>query len=398
MTSSSVARRSGAISVATLLAVPVVLLVVGLVVYVALLRDSKVEVQNGADAAALAAAAALVSDDLLLSDPDRAAARLDRARAAAIALARANFSQGEALGLDRNPDNHPDGDIVFGFQDRPLAAFRPVGGHPHEWAGDRVNAVRVTLGRSPLRAPLGGRSSTRDVRGRATALLDWHVVGFSPQGENPVPLMPIGLSLARKGLSEGEWEPEWRRGRDEWRFDPASGRFERGSDGIPEFEVVLGGPRRRPDEAVAVFLRIGGGSPQDSLRQFRSGVNRDDLAKWGGEFLLGVHNTVNVSGSPDCPPETDPSRGPIEEALRAAGGPRIWPLFSDADPETGNVRVSGWTGARIVSVGHADGGGLRIRLQPAVVSHPSIVADPGRSPHPAFWTGNRTVCAVRLAE
>ena len=387
--------RPGAVSFAALIAIPVVLLLVGLVVYVALLRDSKVEVQNGADAAALAAAEALVTDDLLVADPGRAAARLDRSRDAAAALARANFSQGQPLTLDRNRDNDPDGDIVFGFQDRPLSAFCAVG--QKGCACDHVNAVRVTLGRSPLPSPMGGRSSDRGVRGRATALLDWHVVGFSPKGDSPVPLMPIGLSLAREGVSESEWEPEWRRGRDEWPPAEVDGRNVAG-DGIPEFEVVLGAPRRGKGQSVGVFLRLGGGLTRDFVRQVQSGPNRDDLAKWTGEFSLGVHNTVTVTGSPECPPESDSNRAALEAALRAASGPRIWPLFSDADPETGDVRVSGWTGARVVAVERAGGGGLLLRLQPAVVSHPSIVADPNRSPPPAFWGGNRTVCAVRLAD
>lgn len=396
----SPSRRTGAISLITLIAIPVLLLLVGLVLYVTLLRDAKIEVQNAADAAALAAGYALASDELLTFDMERAIARLDRARAAAADVAQANFSHGEPLRFDPNRDNQPEGDIVFGSLERPFAAFRPAGSHPREWVGDQINAVRLTLGRSPLKAPLGGRSSSQPVRSRATAMLDWHVVGISPLRDEACPLMPIGLFTEEADDAEFGWRFACQNGSDEWRFDPVSQQFVPGRDGISEVDVVIGTPPRGPLSVPAVFLQLGAETAEVTLKQIRTGVNREHLAKWGGEFSLGVHNTVSVPGSGECPPASDPNRARLDDALRIAarGGPRIWPLCSGIHEDDGSMLICGWAGARIVAVEWIEDGGLRLRLQPAVVAHPAIVADPAHTPVPAYWRANRTVCAVRLAE
>ncbi|MCS6865237.1 MAG: pilus assembly protein TadG-related protein [Gemmataceae bacterium] len=392
--------RTGAISLITLIAIPVLLLLAGLVIYVASLRDSKIEVQNAADAAALAAGYALASDDWLTLDTDRAIARLEQARAAAAAVAAVHFSFGEPLRFDPNRDHQPDGDIVFGHLDRPLGRFQPAGAHPREWVGDQINAVRLTLSRSPLKAPLGGRSSSEPVRSRATAMLDWHVIGLAPLRDEACPLVPIALFTDEAETAEFGWRFACQNGRDEWRFDPIAQQFVPGRDGIREVEVVIGTPVWGALTVPAVFLQLGAESAEVTLKQIRAGVNREHLAKWGGELSLGIHNTVSVPGSGECPPSSDPNRSRLDDALRLAArsGPRIWPLCVGVREDDGSFLIGGWAGARIVTVDALEGGGIRLLLQPAVVTHPAIVADPGHTPPPAYWRGNRTVCAVRLAE
>jgi hypothetical protein len=394
-------RRRGTVSVGTLLAVPALLVLAGLVVYVGTLRDARTETQNGADAAALAAARALATDDLLTDDFDRAAHRLKRARAAAVELGRANFAGGERLELDENSGNDPDGDIVFGQLDRPLSGkFEPVGKHPSDCAGDRVNAVRVTLRRGPVRATFGGCAPERDVLARATAMLDWRVVGFRPHDDSQLPLIPIGVCTDHKGELPHGWDAHCRRDRDEWKFDHEHRKWAAGRDGIPEVTVVLG-KRSDRGEVPGVFLRVGVHTFADTVEQVRSGLNRGHFrGQFGdGGAVLGPDNTLHIPGTPDCPGEGLPARRLIDEVLRGVcerGEARIWPLFSDVDEDGGLVRVTGWMAARVVGCDPAPGG-IKLTLQPAVVCHPSAVTEHRSSP-PAFWAVNRTICRVRLAE
>jgi hypothetical protein len=396
-------QRRGTVSVGTLLAVPALLILVGLVIYVGTLRDARTETQNGADAAALAAARALATDDLLTDDLHRATQRLRRARTAAIALGQANFAGGERLELDENAGNDPDGDIVFGQLDRPLSGhFEPIGKHAADCVGDRVNAVRVTLRRGPVRASFGGCAPERDVLARATAMLDWRVVGFRPKDDSQLPLIPIGICTDHKGELPHGWDAHCRRrDRDEWHFDHENRKCLAGRDGIPEVTVILG-QRSNHSDVPGVFLKVGVHTFDDTVEQVRSGMNRGHFrGQFGdGGVVLGPDNALHIPGTPDCPGESQPTRRSLDEVFRGVcerGEARIWPLFSEVDEDSGLVRVTGWMAARVVGCDVASGGGIKLTLQPAVVCHPAAVTEHRSSP-PAFWAINRTICRVRLAE
>jgi len=265
-----------------------------------------------------------------------------------------------------------------------------------------VNAVRVTLRRCPVRAPFGGCSPDREVIARATAMLDWCVVGFHPNDDSPVPLMPVGVLTDHRGELPCGWDAHCRRGdRDAWRFDPESRKWVAGQDGIPEVTVIIG-RRSNEQDVVGAFLRIGANTFGDTVDQIRSGINRNQLRDQfgGGGCVLGADNALHLSGTPECPGEESSVRRTLDDALRglsASGEPRIWPLFSDADEDAGTIRVTGWMAARVVMCEKAVGGGIQLTLQPAVVCHPSAVTEQRSSP-PMFWAINRTVCRVRLAE
>ncbi len=394
--------RAGTVGVTTLIAVPVLLLLAGLVIYVGMLRDAHTETQIGADAAALAAARALATDDLLTDDIGRAENRLKNARAAAVTLGHANFAGGERLKLDINSKNHPDGDILFGQLDRPLSGrFDVAGSDPSECVGDRVNAVRVVVRRCSVKAPFGACAPDREVLACATAMLDWRVVGFRPNDDSPIPLIPVGVFTDHKGELPYGWDAHCRRrDRDDWHYDPETRKCVPGRDGIPEVTVVIG-RRSAHREVPGVFLQIGANSFGETIDQLRSGMNRQQLLEFGGSgFVLGLDNTLHLRGTPDCPAAEQSTRRTLDAALRDvrdSGEARIWPLFSDVNEDEGTVQVTGWMAARVVACSPAAGGGIKLTLQPAVVCHPSAVTEHRSSP-PAFWAINRTVCRVRLAD
>ena len=128
--------RPGAAGVMTLLAIPLLLLIVGLVVYVGLIRIARQESQTGADAAALSAA---LNSPLMISSPRIEAApqnRIQRSRLAAQTLGHLNLAAGDHLDLDPNLSHDPDGDIVFGHMKYPgCGQFTAVDANPDSWTG-----------------------------------------------------------------------------------------------------------------------------------------------------------------------------------------------------------------------------------------------------------------------
>lgn len=101
---------------------PVLVGVVGLSVDTAWVILVAQQLQNTADSAALAAARHVRSNQAL-------------ARGSAVTVASLNTAAGEALDLDSNPTNAPDGDVVLGSFDRVTHVFTPTTVAP--------NAVRV---------------------------------------------------------------------------------------------------------------------------------------------------------------------------------------------------------------------------------------------------------------
>ena len=182
-------KRRGGVSLVVLIAMPAVLLAVGLALYSSQLAEARVKLTNAADAAALAAVQTLVDDDVLLEDREVMLSIFDDARDQAAKYHDANPVKGGRAVLGLNRANRPDGDVVIGAMARPrVAEFFPadVGG---EGAGalHTANAVSVRLERTrgrdqPIR--LGGLPGiggvSQDMVRSATAILDRRVYGFAP--------------------------------------------------------------------------------------------------------------------------------------------------------------------------------------------------------------------------
>jgi Flp pilus assembly protein TadG len=395
-------RRPGAAGMLTLLVIPLLLLIVGLIVYVGLLRDARLGSQTGADAAALAAACDLATDDLLTRDMSRAQQRLERAQAAAQRLGHLNVAAGERLDLETNTAQDPDGEIVFGRLDCPSCGpFTPAGSNPNSWVGDQINAVQITTRRNPILSPFGGAAPPRTIRARSVAFLDWEVVGFRPFNDLPFPLIPVGVFTDHTGAYPSGWDAHCRTDPDEWKFDPKTHRFVPGQDGIPEVTVVLSRGRDSSGAIPALLLQIGVDSFPDTLQQVVAGVTRLQLErKFSSGFILGADNILNIPGSFGSPGQGSSARHALEAALDAvvlAGEPRIWSLFSGFDEEEETALVTGWMAARVVTWSTRRDGSIKIVLQPAVLHHPAVVAEE-RERMPVFWSKNRTVCRVRLGQ
>ncbi len=402
-------RRGSVLSTLVLLALPMLLLALMLAVNSGLLAETRIALHNAADASALAAAQALVDDRLLTHDALAILGVLENARQQAQRFLDANPVPGNArpVHLARNPDNAADGDIVFGTLHRPrdqqfvLASPRPDNSFLH-----LINAVRITARRTGERGnaarllwvPFQTKTSA-DLSASSTAMLDPYVVGFRPQGSLSVPLVPVALLSDRHGTNPDSWEFQVARhgGPDDWRFHHAHKTFEKLGDGIHEMRVTLaGGPSEKGN---ACLLQLGIDDFSDLAEQAVHGVTTCHLQDWHGEWLLDKHaHQLRVPGT-RCAPAS--GWGPLPGSLaylQATGTPRVWPLFSRIDENSGMPIVTGFVAARVVSLGQGKGNSLVLILQPCRMSTPTAVTDAAQEGIGGVSIANPYICRLRLVE
>ncbi len=419
-------RRRGTVAPWLVVTAPVYVAVFVLAVHVSSLRHRQAELQNAADAAALAGARAL-ADDLLLTDrEDRGDVVLARARAAALEFGRHNLVMTRPLELDANAANEPCGEVLCGTLDNPFARYfdenllaPPVPCRP--WH----NAVRV-------------RATRMSVAAQATAVFDQDVIGFQIQGSltvpggtmPAVPLAPLALLCdpCRPGEdSPGRWLQKDKRsweyqvlarmgpdgsGRESWRMGLTSKQPEEAPDRIPEMRVTLSS-RRDDQQANGRLALVGVSSASEAVRQFGTGVTFFDLKDRGGRLTLAGAGAGETGDNQMTLPGAALSGrdlGGLADALQAiVGQPRVWMLYSQAQTSAANgdsVRVVGFVAARVMSV-RAEAGGktqgkdssqLTVILQPSMMVTATAVTDHGRRDLGPRSIHNPYVGKVRIVE
>lgn len=410
--------RRGSIALALLILVPVLFLLVVFGLHGIELRAVQTEMQNAADAAALAAACEMVGDELLCGDEDAIKERAKAAVLEAQRLAAANRVLGEPLELLDNPKNDKQRDVIFGRYDPETCAFYAV--TDETWKN--IDAVMI-LGRRTkerktpamlLNGPFFARSP-HDLEVQSVAFLDRGVIGFRPIHGAVIPLMPIGLhenpldpgkpvgcagDNPGKGKGKGH---EIGKGKGHDHHDHEDGPpFGKGTgkghdhDG-PAGDGCCEGPwtiRLGAADGNACLLQLGVENPEDLLRQVVEGIREADLKSLGGELVLNKDGRKRVPGA--CGEiDGDLTRvlGHMASAIR--GQVRFWPLIGGM--EHGQPVVTGFVAARIQSVKWEDGV-LTLELRPTLASSPTVVVSSTRPDGPVLDRPNRYVCKVRLAK
>ena len=438
-TSGGAARRPAKAGLALLLALPVMLLAMSLAFYAAELVETRTQLRNATDAAALAAAQTLVDDRLLLSIPTLMPSLLTRARENAQEYAQLNLVFGQGLQLDPNLSNQPDGDIVFGTLAWPRSKtfLLPNLSKPADPEWLAINTVRVTGHRNrqrgnPMLLHKGPLLSLApdDAAAVSTATLDRDIIGFRPLGWQPMPLAPIALFSDPRGQLRHSWEfqVEKKRGADAWRI-VRQGRHPQiagGGDGLHEMETFLGSGTMRDRHRVGGddlnrLLRQGqfsccllhlnngntGGSGSELAylaRQLIDGISPADLPPaWGGQLMLNANNQLLVVGTPWGPKSESSEATLLQSALNTlqlTAEMRLWPLFSSFDPSTGLPVLSGFVAARVVQVPAISkkGRGITFSVQPCMMSTATAVTNARRRGIGSARLPNPYICKVRLVE
>ncbi len=407
--------RHGSLNPLLLLVMVVFLAAMAFAVDLANLWTTRTEMQRAADAAALGAAQTLVDDAFLRSDLGEMAAIQGEAKRQADWYANTNTVFGTPLQLQSNPDNSQDGDLVLGYLDSPRSHQFVLAEPPDDRGAQDlrgVNAVRVVGRRTRARGNAAGlywarllKLESADVLAAATAMLDHSVIGFRPVGSIRVPLAPIALLSDPSFKVQQSWEAqvEGTRGVDDFRFDRKSRRYlvDARGDGIYEMTVTIAGTTAQRAGTNTCLLTLGAADSGALSRQLREGLAPEDLDSFGGQLVLNSDGRISAGGGLAIASErADVAElAAVLQELADRGIPRVWPLFTAFDVESGQATVNRFVAARVVCVQPAtDGTPLTFVLQPCMLATVTAIteAKPGNSDSLMRW--NRYVCKLRLVE
>jgi hypothetical protein len=319
------------------------------------------ELQQAADAAALAAAGTLAeSEPGIQCEPIGVHQRL---REAAVTFASQNAVAGRpAIAGAAEPDEAVE--ILVG---RLIRTGDDRGDIIEDFT--QPDTVRVTLRRSramgnplPLLFSVTGGRRSADLAVLSQATLDDRVLGLRPTRDIATPLVPLAI------LDDDATNPRigWRSaivaglGQDRYGFDRVTGRIRRVSDGVPEI-VLRAGSGQADSPGNLLALRLGGASP------LRSGFTRRDLEPWGGELIAHPAQPLALPARDSVDP------GVFSELRELRGTVRIWPLYGAAAHAGRAALCIGFVAARIMHVGQDESGQAAVTLQPALWITPTAV-------------------------
>jgi hypothetical protein len=379
----SPARRRGAVAVLTAILLVVFLGFVALAVDIGFIVVGHAELQNAADAAALAGASQLLDHELLKGSTHQSTAidsAMTNGRAQAKGFAQQNPCIGKALQLDDNTPNTLTGDICFGLlsnpADRSQTLVPTVPG-----VGPYPNSVQVIAHRDATRngslalffARIFGITS-QGLDAKATATYEGRINGFKIQwpGTTTCKLLPYTLDVnVWNQLVAGTGSDNFTRS--------SSGAVSSGSDGIPECKLFplsngngSGDGDLPPGNFGTVDIGASNNSTSDIARQILYGPNVSDLSYFpGGALQLDpVTHTVILQG------DTGVSAGVKDELASIIGQPRIIPLYSSVTGNGNNAHytIVAFVGVTILEVDLTGSlSSKHITIQPCYVIEPNAL-------------------------
>lgn len=362
-------KRRGAVAPLTAILVGVFVAMTAFAVDMGYIVYVQAQLQNTADAAALAGASQLVQIQVGGSNVSSAATTaVNNAIAEAKEFAFYNLAGGKNISLANS-------DIVVGTQ-------ASVGGAVTPWtAGSPFpNAVQVTVRRdmdnngslSLFFAPFLGVSKW-DGQATATARLNpamYSVTGFnSPNGGKNGRLLPIAVDAAFWNTFVATGKSPDGKVYDNFTFNSgaSANKVSSGVDGIPELKDFYPN-NTSPGNFGLVNLNYT--NPQNNTPAFSdwilNGPSPSDLQSFGTNgFQASAGSPISVKGGPGLKSTL------VSDLAAIAGQQRVVPLFSSYKGNGSNTyyTITGFAGVTIVS---ATGNGSNI----SVVLQPTIVIDP----------------------
>jgi hypothetical protein len=324
--------------------------------YIALV---KAELQNSADAAAMAGAWELLHESRLQKDVDynvlEAGARKGAAQFAALNM------------VAKVRPNVPNGDIVIG---RLNNGGQIVTGGDHS----SFNAVKVTVSRSAekngvlplLFGPFLGKQNV-DLTATAVAKFESGVTGFRPNARTG------NSSLIPFAIKNSDWANVLAgNGKDNFSADSDTDAVGAGSDGLKELDIFNGSNNSPGNFGTLNIGRSNQGLP-GLLKQIRNGVGEADLEPYGGELSLDS-GKLELGGDPGF---STPVFSAAQEIL---GRPVAIPIYSTVTGSGANTKytIVGFAAVRIVDVvGH--GNNKHITVQPCLLVDDSAINNGGSS-------------------
>lgn len=290
-------RRRGATAVFVVIMLPVIAGFAALTVDVGMLYSTRADLQNSADAAAMAGARALTTDDMMrlrMNAADTYAMSVVRlmVERSIAQVSRHNHSFG-ASQTSISP-----GDVGIGWLDL-TSATEPLntGASPSSY-----NAVQVVVRRSTesrngpvnlLFAWIFGKRIS-DVTASAAAAFDDRFSRYSPDGNGPA-LLPISVNIAL-------FDSAMSTGGDAYALDPMNGTISSGSDGLRELIAYPG--EQAPGNYGLLNIGVDNQGLTVLAEQVENGVTPAELEMETGSSELtfvdenGDPATYTITGNP----------------------------------------------------------------------------------------------------
>lgn len=339
------------------------------------LDATDLELTAAAEAAALAGAGELASDDLLKPNPD-SDARAELARNSAAFIAGQNYVAGSPVVLSTDPQ----GDIRIGRltvdDQSQKVQFVESNSNPTTVV---VTAMRTRRTNNPVGLFVAGVTGQPfgDVVTRVEAGVDNRVVGVRPVDGTPVPALPLAIWWKDpSGQRADTWQAqiEARQGQDQYGFDPIGHQVYSGSDGIPEIHLHSQPSGQQSSNSNMLVVDIGTSMNDQSLqRQFQSGWSVEDLAPFGGQFCINDASPTTVNASAEL---LHADRESLDGLI---GQARICLLYSTAVASDSQGLMSAvcirLVAIRILAVNDQTDGSCDIIAQPCVIRTRTALLD-----------------------
>ncbi len=354
-------RRRGSILVLSALLMVLMLAMIAFAVDVGFLQVARTQLQQSADAAALAATLELVDSEGLGGSPNLTDETAS-ARAIAVEYAAANRVVTSPPTVDPNDGNVTTGDVVIGYLQDPSDPTQTMDfSDPH-----RANAVQVRVQRT---ADANGEvhlffgrifgQTSQSVTATATAAILTNFSGFQAPADGS------NLGILPFALDEDTWNDMISGGgTDSWSWDPEHNQISPGSDGIREVNLYPQGTGS-PGNRGTVDIGSSNNSTNDIARQIVHGVNASDLAHMpGGKVALNGDGELNLNG------DTGISAGIKDELASIKGKPRVIPIFREVTGNGNNAQylIVKFVGVRVLDVKLTGAmSSKRVMVQPANV-------------------------------
>ena len=374
-------QRRGAILVLAAVCMIIMGVILAFTIDFGLLLSARTEMQRSADAAALAGAWEMVSDDLVRSEINTTTITSTALAARQMAVGIAAMNQV----VQTNPYLDIDGDIDLGYLANPSdhnesLSFSETG----EFNTIQVRIQYSANNNTPISlffAPLIGISSADLAVSAAATFSGDGTSGFrvTDQTGNST-LLPFVVKSS-------DWE-SFLTGNspDNWTVDPETGTITAGEDGIPEMSVS---PDNDVVNALGEVVHIAPGNfgmidigntnnaAGDLIRQILEGPSPEDFAFYDNNELKldPVTGTVAVNGDTGMTVS-------MNDALAAIVGQARTILLYESVSGTGNTAefiINGFAGVRILDF-RLTGNNKFLLIQPSIVAdHSAISGDSGSS-------------------
>jgi Flp pilus assembly protein TadG len=371
-THASDTRRRGVILLLTAIMLVFMIGLLALAIDVGYLEVAKAQLQQAADAAALAATAELI-DDNALTGASNMSGEITSARTKAVQYAAANPVCLAVPSVDPNPSNDTAGDVVIGYLSNPSDRSQSL-----DFSNlNQANAVQVTVQRTTdengevklFFARIFG-SNSHSVRATATAAMMNSFGGFeTPANGSNLQILPFAIDQQTWDAMLGGG------GTDNWTWNSTTKTYTSGSDGIREVNLFPQGTGS-PGNRGTVDIGSSSNSTADIARQIVYGIDAADMAALGKPLALNSQGVLSLNG------DTGISAGVKDELASIRGLPRIIPIFNNVAGPGNNATytIVGFAGVRIMDVGLTGPmSGKHVTIQPANITTEGGIAGGGNT-------------------